>query len=189
MQQRAEPLMEKRHLLLIGIGVVGAVLREVVELLAVLIHTTRTLLQVQKLLKLASHQACRDVVPTKSRAECGPWCLVAVLNSGGEVSPPSTHGSTKLLGHEQGLLDIGAVQKPKLGLNDAKPVIRLQQISCLGKRQRVCHQEVSVGSLHPWLAVEWACLMLQEVLRQHPHELILRGQQLVEAHNRRRWRW
>jgi hypothetical protein len=45
-QHRAEPLTKKRHLLLIGIGVVGAVLREVVELLAVLIHTARTLLQV-----------------------------------------------------------------------------------------------------------------------------------------------
>jgi hypothetical protein len=103
--------MEKRHLLLIGIGVVGAVLREVVELLAVLIHTTRTLLQLQELLKLASHQAHRDLVPTKSRAELSPWHLVAVLNGGGEVSPPSTCGSTKLLGHEQGPLDLGVVQK------------------------------------------------------------------------------
>jgi hypothetical protein len=38
-QHRAEPLMEKRHLLLVGIGMVGAILREVVELLLVLIHT------------------------------------------------------------------------------------------------------------------------------------------------------
>jgi hypothetical protein len=59
----AEPLTEKRHLLLVGIGVVGAVLREVVELLVVLIHTAQTLLQVQELLKLVSHQARRDVVP------------------------------------------------------------------------------------------------------------------------------
>jgi hypothetical protein len=45
----------------------------------------------------------------KSHAEFGPWHLVAVLNGGGEVSPPSTHGSTELLGREQGLLDLGAV--------------------------------------------------------------------------------
>jgi hypothetical protein len=44
MQHRAEPLMKKRHLLLIGIGVVGAVLREVVELPDLLAHTARTLL-------------------------------------------------------------------------------------------------------------------------------------------------
>jgi hypothetical protein len=54
MQHRTEPLIEERHLLLIGVGVVGAILREVVELLAILIHTTWTLLQVQELQKLAS---------------------------------------------------------------------------------------------------------------------------------------
>jgi hypothetical protein len=42
-QHRTKPLTEKRHLLLIGIGVVGAILREVVELLVVLIHTAQTL--------------------------------------------------------------------------------------------------------------------------------------------------
>jgi hypothetical protein len=40
------PWTEERHLLLIGGGVVGATLREVVELLAILVHTSRTLLQV-----------------------------------------------------------------------------------------------------------------------------------------------
>jgi hypothetical protein len=80
--------------------VVGAVLREVVELPAILIHTAQTLLQVQDLLKLASHHAHRDVVPTKSHTEFGPWHLLAVLNGGGKDSPPSTHGSTKLLGRE-----------------------------------------------------------------------------------------
>jgi hypothetical protein len=92
---------------------------------------------------------------------------VAVLNSGGEVGPPSTRESTKLLGREQDLLDFRAVQKPKLGLNDAKLVIRLQQINCLGKCQRVRRQEIGVGSLHPWLAVGRAHLTLHEVLRQH----------------------
>jgi hypothetical protein len=95
----------------------------------------------------------------------------------------------KLLGHKQGLLDLGVVQKPKLGLNDVKPVIHLQRINCLSKHQRVHRQEVDVGSLHPWLAVGWARLTLHEVLRQHPHELVLCGQQLLEAHMRRRWRW
>jgi hypothetical protein len=108
-QHRAEPLTKNRHLLLIGIGVVEVILREVVELLAITVHTAQTLLQVQELLKLGSHQARRDVVPTKSHVEFGPWHLVAVLNGGGEVRPPSTRGSTKLLGCEQGLLDLGAV--------------------------------------------------------------------------------
>jgi hypothetical protein len=124
-----------------------------------------------------------------SRVEFGPWHLVAILNGGDEVSASSTHGSTKLLGREQGLLDLGAVQKPKLGLDDAKLIIRLQRINCLGKRRRVRHQEVGVGSLHPGLAMGWACLTLHEVLHQHPHELVLSGQQLLEAHRQRRWRW
>jgi hypothetical protein len=166
---------------------VGTVLREVVEFLVVLIHTARTLLQVQELLKLASHQACGDVVPMKSRVELGPWHLVAVLNGGGEVSPPSTRMSMKLLCREQGLLDLGDVQKPKLGLDDAKPVICLQWINCLSKRRRVRRKEVGVVSLHPWLVVGRACLTLHEVLRLHSHELVLHGQQLLKAYGRRRW--
>jgi hypothetical protein len=133
-QHRTEPLTEERHLLLVSIGVIGAILREVVELLAILVHTAQTLLQVQELLKLLSHQARGDVVPTKSRAKLGPRHLVAILNSGGEFGPPSTHGSTKLLGHKQSLLDLSAVQKPKLKLDDVNLVIRLQWISYLGKR-------------------------------------------------------
>jgi hypothetical protein len=89
--------------------VVGAILREVVELLAILIHTARIVLQVQELLKLVSHQHRGNVVPMESCAELGRRHLVAILNSGGEVSPPSTHGSMKLLGHEQSLLDLNAV--------------------------------------------------------------------------------
>jgi hypothetical protein len=99
-QHRTEPLTEERHLLLIGVGVVGAVQREVVELLVVLVHIAQTLLQVLELLKLVSHQAHMDVVSTKSCTELGPQHLVAILNSGGEVGPPGTHESTKLLGHK-----------------------------------------------------------------------------------------
>jgi hypothetical protein len=57
LKDRTEPLTEQRHLLLMGIGVVGVVLQAVVKPLAVLIDTPRTLLQVQELLKLVSHQA------------------------------------------------------------------------------------------------------------------------------------
>jgi hypothetical protein len=124
-QHTTEPLTEERHLLLISVGVVGAILREVVEFHAVLVHTARTLLQVQELLKLASHQACGDVVSMESCAELSPRHLVAVLNGGGEVSPPSTRGFTKPLDLEQSLLELSAVQQPKLGLDDAKPVIHL----------------------------------------------------------------
>jgi hypothetical protein len=119
---------------------------------------------VEELLKLASHQARGDVVSMKSYAELGPRHLVAVLNSGGKVSPPSTHGPTKLLGHEQSHLVLSTVQQPKLGLDDVKPVIPLHRISHLSKHQRVCQQKVSVGCLHLWLAVGWAHLTLHKVL-------------------------
>jgi hypothetical protein len=82
-----KPLIEERHLLLIGVGVVGVILREVVELLTVLVQTARILLQVQEFLKLVSHQARGDVVSTDSYAELSPRHLVVILKSGGEVSP------------------------------------------------------------------------------------------------------
>jgi hypothetical protein len=154
-----------------------------------LIHTVQTLLQVQELLKLMSHQTRVDVVPMKSCAELGPQHLVAVLDSGSEVGPPSTRRSTQLLGCKQSLLELSAVERSKLGLDDAKSVIFLQRISHLSKRQRVCRQKVIVESLHPRLAVGWVHLMLHEVLCQHPHELVLRGQQLLDTHGRWRWWW
>jgi hypothetical protein len=82
----------------------------VVEPLAVLIHTPQTLLQVQEILKLTSHDARGYVVSTEGLVELGPRHLVAVLKSGGEVSPPSTAGPTKLLGPVQSLLELGTVQ-------------------------------------------------------------------------------
>jgi hypothetical protein len=91
------------------------------------------LLQVHELLKLASHQARGNMVPTESCAELGTQHLVAVLNSDSEVSPLSIDGSTKLLDCEQILLFLSAMQKTKLELNDMKPVIHIQRISRLGK--------------------------------------------------------
>jgi hypothetical protein len=173
--------MEEQHLLLIGVGVVGAILREVVEFLAVLVHTARTLLQVQELLKLASHQAHGDVVSTESYAELGPRHLVAILNSAVKLDHQALVGPRSCWATNS-LLEPSVVQKPKLEHDDAKPVIRLLWISRLGKHQRMSRHEVGVVSLHPWLAVGRAHLTLHEVLRQHPHELILCGQQLLNAH-------
>jgi hypothetical protein len=71
-QHRTEPLTEERHLLLIDVDVIGVILRDVVELLVVLIHTARSLLQVQELLKLASHQSRGDVMSMESYSELVP---------------------------------------------------------------------------------------------------------------------
>jgi hypothetical protein len=174
MKHRVKPLTEQCHLL-VSVGVVGVVLREVVELFAILIDTPRTLLQVQELLKLVSHQARRDVVSMEGLEELGPWHLVAVLKSGGKVSPPSIGMPMKLWGYVQRLLELSTVQESKHRLSDAKPVIRLERIRCLGEQQRVCRQEVSVGGVHHQLVMWLAHSTVHEVLCQHPHELILCG--------------
>jgi hypothetical protein len=175
MKHRVEPLMKQRYLLLVGVGVVGVVLQEVVEPLAILIHMPRTLLQVQELLKLANHQACRDVVSTEGLADLSPQHLVVILKSGGKISPPSTGGPMKLQGHVHSLLELGIVQQPKLGLDDAKPIICLKWISRLGEQWWVCCQEVGVGGVHHRLVVWLAHSTMHEVLHQHLHELILCG--------------
>jgi hypothetical protein len=167
--------MEQRHLLLIDVSVVGAILREVVKPLDVLIDTLQILLQVQELLKLVSYQPHGYVVSTKGLVELGPWHLVVVLKSGGEVSPPSTSGPTKLLGHIQSHLELGTVQEPKLGLGDAKPIIRLKRIRCLGEQRRVHRLGVGVGGVQHLLVVWLTASLVHEVLCQHPHELILCG--------------
>jgi hypothetical protein len=48
-------------------------------------------------------------VSAKGPAEVSLRHLVASLKSGGEVSPPSTGGPMKLLGHIQSLLELGTV--------------------------------------------------------------------------------
>jgi hypothetical protein len=55
-------------------------------------------------------------------------------------------------------------KEPKLGLGDAKPVIRLERIRCLGEQWRVRHQEVGVGGVHHWLVAWLAHSTVHEVL-------------------------
>jgi hypothetical protein len=129
----------------------------------------------QKLMKLASHEARGDVVSTEGLPELDPWNLVAVAKSGSVVSPPSTGRPMKLLGHIQSLLKLGTVQVPKLGLSDAKPIIHLKRIRRLGERRRVSHQDVSVGGVQHRLVMWLAASSMHDVLHQHPHELVLRG--------------
>jgi hypothetical protein len=125
----------------------------VVKPLDVLIDTPRTLLHVQELLKLVSFEAHGCVVSTEGLTKLGPRHLVAVVKTGGVVHPTSTGGPMKLLGYVQSLLELGTVQKPKLGLSDANPIMRLEQIRHLGDRRRVCHQEVGVGGVQHQLVV------------------------------------
>jgi hypothetical protein len=59
------------------------------------------------------------------------------------------------MGYIQSLLELRTVQQPKLGLDDAKPVIHLKRISRLDEHQRVrrCRRSPSLaggvaGALH-----------------------------------------
>jgi hypothetical protein len=100
----------------------------VVEPLAILVDIVEALFQMQKLLKLASHEARGDVVLMKSLPKLSPRNLVALSKSGGVVSPPGTSGPMKLLGHIQSLLELHIVHEPNLGLDDKKPVIPPQVV-------------------------------------------------------------
>jgi hypothetical protein len=65
-------------------------------------------------------------VSTEGLTKLGPWHLLAMLKSDGEVSPLSTGGPTKLLGRVQSVLGLSTVQEPKPGLSNAKPIIHLE---------------------------------------------------------------
>jgi hypothetical protein len=47
---------------------------------------------------------------------------------------------------EESLLHLRAVQELKLRLDQPKPVIGLERLSCLGEERRVSGREVTVGS-------------------------------------------
>jgi hypothetical protein len=51
----------------------------------------------------------------------------------------------------------------------------LQQNKHLGERWTVCHQEVHVGGVQPWLAVQLASSSVPHVVHQGLHELVLCG--------------
>jgi hypothetical protein len=95
---------------------------------------------------LLPHHDCWDVVGTESDAELGPRNLVVCRASGGVVGPPRASIITQLLHSEESLLQLRAVQEPKLGLDHPKLVIGLERLSCLGEKRRVSSHEVAVGS-------------------------------------------
>jgi hypothetical protein len=116
-----------------------------VELLGVVVYGSSSLLEVHELLALLPHHACGDVVGAEGIAELSPRHLVIRGVSGGVVGPPCAGVTPQLLHGEEGLLHLGAVQEPKLGLHQLKPVVGLKRLSCLGEERRVRSREVAVG--------------------------------------------
>jgi hypothetical protein len=83
-----------------------------------------------------------DVVPPESLAELSPRHLVAIRKGGGEGLPQGTHGPVELLGYEQRLLCLRAVDKIELSLGRVKPAAGLQWVHDLSEHRWVCRQEV-----------------------------------------------
>jgi hypothetical protein len=132
-------------LLIIHVHLVQRTLHQVVELLGVVMHGPSSLLEVHELLVLLPHHAGEDVGGAESIMELSPRHLVVRWASGGVVGPPCVGVTTQLLCGEEGLLHLGAVQEPKLGLHHPKPVIGLKRLSCLGEEGWVSGREVTIG--------------------------------------------
>jgi hypothetical protein len=75
-------------LLIIDVHLVQRILRQMVELLGVVMHGPSSLLEVHEHVALLPHHACGDVVGAESIAEFSPRHLVVHGVSGGVVGPP-----------------------------------------------------------------------------------------------------
>jgi hypothetical protein len=112
-------------------------MRQVVELLGVVMHGPSSLLEVHELMALLPHHVGGDVVGAEGITKLSPRYLIVHGASGGVVGPPRAGVTTQLLHGEEGLLHFGAAQEPKLRLHHPKPVIDLKRLSCLVKERWV----------------------------------------------------
>jgi hypothetical protein len=132
-------------LFVVRVHLVQRILRQMVELLGVVVHGPSSLLEAHELLALLPHHACRDVVGAEGIAELSQWHMVIRGASGGVVGTPCAGITPQLLHGEEGLLDLGAAQESELGLHHLKPVVGIKRLSCLGDERRVRSREVTVG--------------------------------------------
>jgi hypothetical protein len=93
-------------LLLVRVHLIRCILRQVVELLRVVVHGPSTQLEVHEILVLLPHHACWDVVGMESIAEFSPRHLVIRGVSSGVVQPPCAGITTQLLRGKEGLLHL-----------------------------------------------------------------------------------
>jgi hypothetical protein len=75
-------------LLLVSVHLVQRIIRQMVELLGVVVHGSSSLLDVHELLVLLPHHADRDVVGVEGITELSPRHLVIRGASGSVVGPP-----------------------------------------------------------------------------------------------------
>jgi hypothetical protein len=86
--------------------VVSNILTQVIEDLSILQHSTIPLIECQKLIKLAVHNAYRYVMPSEGCLEQSPFHHMVNWLHSEEVVPPCPRGSVKLVGGESNLSHI-----------------------------------------------------------------------------------
>jgi hypothetical protein len=149
------------------------------------------LIKGQKLIQLAIKNASWDVVSSESSLEFLPRHFTISGEHSTEVVPPSPSRAVKLLCGEASLGFIKAVSREegKLGLDDAKPYVGVQQILCLGEQGWLHAQKLLVGC-HCRRSLMLASTMLLRVglaLQELSQNLILLGHQLLHCGSWRRW--
>jgi hypothetical protein len=131
------------------------------------------------------------VVSSESSLEFLPRHFTISGEHSTEVVPPSPSRAVKLLCGEASLGFIKAVSREegKLGLDDAKPYVGVQQILCLGEQGWLHAQKLLVGC-HCRRSLMLASTMLLRVglaLQELSQNLILLGHQLLHCGSWRRW--
>jgi hypothetical protein len=179
-------------LLLIRISMIPCILAQVVEGLRILQYRAGSLIEGQEFIQLPIKNASWDVVSSEGGLELLPRYLSISGEHSTKVIPPSPSRSAKLLRGETGLGSIRAVSREegKLGLDDAKPYVGVQQILCLGEQRWLRAQKLLVGC-HCWRSLRLASTMLLGVgltLQELSQNFILLGHQLLHRGSWRRWR-
>jgi hypothetical protein len=157
----------------------------------VVVHGPSSLLEVYELLALLPHHACGDVVGTEGIAELSPRHLVIHGASGGVVGPPRAGVTPQLLCGEEGLLHLGVLQKPELGLHHPKPVVALKRLSCLSEERRMRSHEVVVGGRSWSGSISCPIATMGRVGNKLPQQLSLLIMGLKDRGNRlsQTWWW
>jgi hypothetical protein len=125
------------------------------------------------------------------RQELGPQYLKVRGASGGVVGPPCAGVTPQQLCSEKGLLHLGAVQEPKLGLHHPKPMVGLKRLSCLGEERRVHSREVVVGGRSWSGSISCPIATTSRVGHELPQQLGLLVMRLKDRGDRlsQTWRW
>jgi hypothetical protein len=171
---------------------IACILTHVIEGLSVPQHSTIPLSKCQKLIKLAVHNACRNVMPSECCLELSPFHHVVNWLHSEEVIPPCPRGSAKLLGGEPDLSHIwtNSIKQWEFGFHYPEPYISIKWILCPSEQRWLSTEELLIsGRCWGTLMVITTTIVLRWwlTLSQLSQNFILLSHQFL--HGRRRWRW